>query len=130
MLARAEPESMVDFRQNAARYTGELDNLDGSLFRQIEHWPWRTILSTDRFLFPFARHHGLSIAIFGAPVRRGGPPLAQPLFVDALTAREVRSVELSGRQMVLLDPLGKSDYIDLMQTMVQSMTSAMEAHEK
>lgn len=129
MLTRADPDAIVDFRQNAARYAGELENLDVSLFRQIDNWRWRTVVSRTRFLFPFTNQHGLSISIFGQPLRRGGPPLAQPLFVDAFDGSDL-SVEPRGRPMVRLNPLAKSDYIDLMRTIVQSMSTTMVGHEE
>jgi zinc transport system substrate-binding protein len=127
MLGRADPDSMVDFQQNAARYIGELDNLDGSIFRQIEAWRWQVLLSTNRFLFPFARHHGLSISIFGTPTRRRGPPLAQPLFVDGFEEAGRSRVAVSRHPVVPLNPLGHNEYIELMQTMVTSMTTTMSS---
>jgi ABC-type Zn uptake system ZnuABC Zn-binding protein ZnuA len=130
MLARAEPDGIVDFQQNAARYTGELENLDIALFRQIDGWRWRTVLSTSRFLFPFTRHHDLSISIYGVPRRRGGPPIAQPLFVDALAGPQAPGDKLRGRRMVLLNPLDTSDYIQLMQTTAQSMTMVMAGSQR
>lgn len=129
MLTRADPDGIVDFQQNAARYVDELENLDSAVFRQIDGWRWRTILSTSRFLFPFARQHGLSLSLFGQRLRRGAPALAQPLFVDVFAGSKP-PVELRGRPVVLVNPLGKSDYIELMRTTVHSMTTTMVGRQK
>lgn len=129
MLTRADPDGIVDFQQNAVRYSDELVNLDIALARQIDDWSWRTMLSTNRFLFPFANQRGLSLSIIRQRLRRGAPPIAQPLFVDAFAA-SMLPAESRGRPVVTLNPLGKSDYIDLMRTTVHSMTATMVGRKK
>lgn len=129
MLTRADPDGIVDFQQNATRYVDELENMDIALFRQIDGWRWHTLLSANRFLFPFARQHDLAISIFGLRLRRSSPPLAQPLFMDAFSHAKP-AVELRGRPVVLVNPLAKSDYIELMRTTVHSMTTTMVGRSK
>jgi ABC-type Zn uptake system ZnuABC Zn-binding protein ZnuA len=124
-LGRADTQRILDYQQNAARYNAELQNLNTSVAHQLESWQWRSILSTNRFLYPFARHYQLPILLVGEPARRPGLPLVQPLFVDGLVGSDPPRTGSSGRPVVLLNSLGAENYLELMEAMVDGMTAAM-----
>ena len=125
-LTRADPDGIVVYRQNAARYGGELENLDSNIQRQIDSWKWRSLLATDRFLHPFARRYTLPLHVLNDTLRTRATPPDQPLLVDLFApSPQERSIRGLRRPIVVLNPLGGQTYIELMQTNVQSMTMAL-----
>ncbi len=126
MLTRADEEGLDVYRQNAARYTGELENLDSRIQREVDAWKWPSVLATDRFLYPFARRYGLPLYVLDDPANRARVPKEQPLLVDhfAPSAEQARAMGLR-RPVAVLNPLAGQTYFELMRTNVHTMTTVM-----
>ena len=125
-LIRADPDGLALYRRNAARYGGDLENLDGDIRRQINGWMWTSILGHDRFLYPFARHYGLRLEVLADATSLSFVANKQPVILDrfALPSDAVLP-PTHGRPVVVLNPLGHARYIPLMESSVLSMTAVM-----
>ncbi len=125
-LVRADPGGLGVYRQNAERYKGDLENLDGVIRREIAQWDWRSLLGRDRFLYPFARHYGLHVEVLEDDTRLPFFAARQPIVLDqwAIPAQQPVSVA-ADRPVLVLNPLGNSRYIALMESSVLSMTAVM-----
>lgn len=125
-LTRADPEGLTIYRQNAARYAGELENLDVSIRFRVDTWKWRTLLGHNLFLYPFARRYNLPMRELGETAALAPVPPAQPLLLDALqTSTDPPSPTESRRPIAVLNPLAGPTYIELMQTNIYTMTRVM-----
>lgn len=126
-LTRADPDGVSVYRQNAARYTGELENLDGLIQRQINTWHWQSLLADDMFLYPFARHY--SLPINPSARGKGAPKLdpRQPLLRDALRPARRAPDDVSSRPVIVVNPLAGQTYVELMQALAHAITSGMMA---
>jgi len=131
-LTRADPDGISAYRQNAARYNGELENLDGRIQRRIDTWKWPSLVANDTALHPFARRYGLPL---NKPVPSSGKravDLNQPLLVDTL--RDSPSAPTRGgerqRRIVSFNPLAGQTYIELMQNNALTMTTAMAEQDQ
>jgi ABC-type Zn uptake system ZnuABC Zn-binding protein ZnuA len=128
-LTRADPAGFPIYRQNASRYAGELDNLKVNMQQQVDRWKRRSLLSTDLFLYPFARHYGLPIKLVSDPKALATARPEQPVFLDGLTlSAQQKKVEGLKRPVAALNPLSGNNYIELMRTNMYTMTAAMAAH--
>lgn len=125
-LIRADPGGLGLYRQNAERYKGDLENLDGRLQRQIVGWEWRSLLGRDRFLYPFARHYGLHVEVLEDDTRLPFFSARQPLVLDqwAVPTQQPLSVAAE-RPVLILNPIGNPQYMSLMESSVLSMTAVM-----
>lgn len=125
-LIRADPAGLSLYRQNAERYKGDLENLDGGIRRQVVRWEWRSLLGRDRFLYPFARHYGLHVEVLEDDRRLPFFSARQPLVLDqwALPAQQPMAAAME-RPVLVLNPLGNPRYISLMESSVLSMTAVM-----
>jgi ABC-type Zn uptake system ZnuABC Zn-binding protein ZnuA len=123
-LIRVDPAGIVAYRQNAARYQGELENLDSSLARQIDAWHWRAVLATDRFLYPLASHYDMPDFAIGDPMRQRLVLSQQPVLRDKFAQRGL-PVGMAGHPVAIIDPLPRQSYTDLMRTVVTTMATVM-----
>lgn len=121
-LARVDKPGLSYYRQNAARYNGEIENLDASVFRRSDTWIERTVLVSNRFLYPFARRYNLALVLLSDPARRAEAAQA-PVMLDDLVSPTSETRSLAVRTPVLeVNSLAGATYIELMQTNVHSMT--------
>jgi ABC-type Zn uptake system ZnuABC Zn-binding protein ZnuA len=128
-LMRADPSGLPVYRRNAARYIGELENLDITIHRQLDRWPSTTLLVEDRFLHPFAERYGLFLRPVTGLRSVQRPPAASPLFHDALQLERSTRTPPEYRD-VSLNPLAGQTYVQLMQTLVQTMTEALDSRNE
>lgn len=125
-LTRADPGGLPIYRQNAARYKGELENLDVSIQHRVDAWTWRSVLGDNLFLYPFARHYNLALRQLDEAATFAPVPAAQPLLLDALSASvDRRPATALRRPVAVLNPLAGETYIQLMQTNIHTMTQVM-----
>lgn len=121
-LARVDKAGLSYYRQNAARYNGELENLDASVFRQSDTWTERTVVVSNRFLHPFARRYNLDLVLISDPNRNTGTAQA-PLVLDQLASARAEPGTLPADAPALeVNALAGATYIELMQTNVHSIT--------
>ncbi len=124
-LTRVDPAGLAVYRQNAARYSGELENLDVSIQHVVSAWPRQSLLSNNLFLYPFARHYNLLLQQTGS-ASSPTTGYAQSLMIDALVPRDKPGETVKrGAREAILNPLGGRTYIELMQTNIQTMTTEM-----
>ena len=125
-LTRVDPEGVGIYRQNASRYQGELENLDNSIFRQVGSWQSRTLLVEDLFLYPFARHYGLTLYVLGDA--KSARLLASNVLVAldrfAADGRMARPA-LERGPAVVLNPLAGQTYFELIQANAQTLSSVL-----
>ena len=125
-LTRADPAGLPIYRQNAARYSGELENLDSSIERQVKSWKSKSLVVADQFLFPFAQRYDLTVALIDDPLLARSVPYARPVLVDGLRSDVGTWKDAGGgRPVTILNPLAGRTYIELMQTNAQTMTAVM-----
>lgn len=125
-LTRADPQGMAVYRQNAAGYNAELENLDSRIQRQIYTWRWQSLVADEPFLYPFARHYSLPLLQPGEPGRLIVIDPDAPLLLDGLTHKlpSVSSL-IQRRPVAVLNPLAGRTYIELMQTNTYTMTTVL-----
>lgn len=116
-LMRADDAGFVPYRQNAARYAADIENLDARIEREVQTWPVTTVRSPDRFLYPFTQRFGLTLELVDAAEASN-----TLVFVNRFTTGR----EAAQQGGVMLNPLGGSTYDELMQTLLVSMTDAIK----
>lgn len=118
-LHRADRESLTLFRQNAARYSAEIDNLDNSIQRQFDALPPTAFADPTEFTHPYRTHFGLEDARQLALTSGRTAPW---LVVDALLSDEERLQILGIRAAdITLHPLNHDQYLLLMQLFTQQL---------
>lgn len=125
MLIRVDPNGIALYRQNAARYMGELQNLDIFIRSEIKQWRWQTLVGADLFLFPFASHYKLPLFAVDDLHKRRLLAKGQPIFVDVLSTGAGGYTPPHGHSAIKIDPLPSLSYITLMKTVVGLLGSTM-----
>lgn len=124
-FSRVDPDQYLDYRRNAERYNGDLENLDQQIRRQVKRWPRLKAGSIDRLAmqspdlawYHFARYYGIDLRTPGklattSPVL----PSTTPLFVNRFTNSDADQTSLSQRPPDgVLNPLSDDQYFTLMQ---------------
>ncbi len=124
-LTRADPAGFPDFRQRSARYSADIENLDGRIQKEVATWPQPEIWSSNGFLYPFTQRYSIRLETLDADATEH--PSGAPVFINRFAADREASALPSGA--VVLDPLGAATYEELMNTLVVSMTAVMDRPE-
>lgn len=134
-FSRADPDRFSEYRRNAERYNGNLENLDQQITRQVRRWPRLDLGATDRLAmqspdltwYYFARNYGIDLRTPGklATVTPVLPP-ATPLFVSRFTDSETPPSSFGDRQPDgVLNPLSDDDYVTLLQRNINTIQGGM-----
>lgn len=126
-LTRADGAGFPVYRQNAARYSADIENIDTRFEREVGAWDGPTILSTDRFLYPFTQRYSLRLKVVGDDA--SADSATAPVFVNRFWIKDGKNTPLP-TGAVILDPLGASNYEELMQTLLVSMTDALAPSQR
>jgi ABC-type Zn uptake system ZnuABC Zn-binding protein ZnuA len=125
MLIRVDPQGIALYRQNAARYTGELRNLDTRIGGQLKRWRQQTLVGADLFLSPFGRYYEVPVFAADDLIERRSLRKGQPIFVDIFSSEADARSELHDHPIVQIDPLSSRSYVALMEAMMGRLTPAM-----
>jgi ABC-type Zn uptake system ZnuABC Zn-binding protein ZnuA len=126
-LTRADAAGFPVYRQNAARYGADLENLDTRFNREVATWPQSVIFATDMFLYPLTQRFKMPLKVVDEDASASSP--TGPVFVNRYQAESTAATPLPPRAVVL-DPLGGANYEELMLTLIVSMTDAMVQNER
>jgi zinc transport system substrate-binding protein len=145
-FSQVDPRGVENYRENAARFTQELQALDRELETEIGGWSQQSFVAFHPAWVYFARRYGLKQAAVVEETPGHGPSPAE-LTEIIETARRIGAraifaepqlpprvaetiAEESGAQVLFLDPIGgdkaPDDYIDLIRYNVETMAKAMK----
>lgn len=135
-FTRADPDNIRFYRGNAERYTGELENLDGWIMRQVAQWPKFStgtarrpmIQVSDHTWFYFADQYGISLRTpQSGPVLSPDAEQRVALFVNRTTMDEEQVRMRTDRAPDgVLDPFAFDNYIEMMKQNVELMSQAVK----
>jgi zinc transport system substrate-binding protein len=145
-LVEVDPERGAIYTENAARFIGELQDLDQELVREIATWSQHSFVAFHPAWVYFARRYGLvQAAVVEETPGREPSPAELAGIIDTARRIGARAVfaepqlppgiaetlaEESGATVLFLDPLGggnaPSDYLGLIRYNVRTMAEAMK----
>ncbi len=121
-LTRVDPNGLLLYRQNAAAYDAEIDNLDNATQRALDRLPPTQFNDMNGFMAPFRNHFKFPVATRPVAART---PVQSITLVDGLSAAEAFTIQRQhGKSRI--DPLNNDSYLTLMRTVTQQVVQSLQ----
>ncbi|MBA3947910.1 MAG: zinc ABC transporter substrate-binding protein [Herpetosiphonaceae bacterium] len=123
-LTRVDPNGLLLYRQNAAAYDAEVENLDHATQRALDRLPPTQFDDMNGFMGAFRNHFKFPAATKPVVAR----PQVQPLIlVDALNPGPAGPYTLQRQHgKGRIDPLNNNSYLALMRTVTQQLVQSLQ----